>query len=215
MSNFYMSQIRSVSKNSELVQTRREKLIDCAIKLFGSRGFDKVTLDEIADAANMSKGAVYNYIGKKEDLVILILDYVNNDFDANVKNKFKQQKVMNWTDMLRKSIKAYLEMVDRKRDAINFLSDIVSRLEPKERKHVLSARSETYAHFELILNHGKASGEFNLDNTKLMVHNIVRMLSSWANNHWYLEKVITFDEYLKKETEFILKGLGVITVDNR
>jgi hypothetical protein len=98
-------------------------------------------------------------------------------------------------------------MVDRRQDAINFLSDIVSRLEPDQRESVLSARSETYTYFESILNNGKQAGEFKVDNTKLMVHNIVRMLSSWANNHWYLEKVITFDEYLEKETEFILKGV--------
>src|SRR3954452_12818478 len=40
-----------------------------AVELFVERGFDAVSVAEIADAAEVSKMTVFNYFGTKEDLV--------------------------------------------------------------------------------------------------------------------------------------------------
>ncbi|MEY2936154.1 MAG: hypothetical protein RL033_6903 [Pseudomonadota bacterium] len=48
----------------------RQRLSDVATKLFVERGFDAVTLDEIASAAKVSKMTVFNYFARKEDLML-------------------------------------------------------------------------------------------------------------------------------------------------
>jgi AcrR family transcriptional regulator len=45
------------------------RIIRTAIALFVERGFDNVSVQEIADAAYVSKMTVFNYFGSKEDLV--------------------------------------------------------------------------------------------------------------------------------------------------
>lgn len=50
------------------VQTRRRLLTE-ATKLFTERGFDQVSVAEIAEAADVSKMTVFNYFDSKEDLV--------------------------------------------------------------------------------------------------------------------------------------------------
>jgi AcrR family transcriptional regulator len=50
------------------LQTRRH-IADTAIRLFAQRGFDAVTVDEVAQAAEVSKKTVFNYFPTKEDLV--------------------------------------------------------------------------------------------------------------------------------------------------
>ncbi|NIB38267.1 TetR/AcrR family transcriptional regulator [Pseudomaricurvus alkylphenolicus] len=46
----------------------RQKLINAAMKLFGEKGHDKTSLDELAAEAGVSKGLVHKYFGGKSGL---------------------------------------------------------------------------------------------------------------------------------------------------
>ena len=47
----------------------RQHIAHTALRLFAERGFDAVTVDEVARAAEVSKKTVFNYFPTKEDLV--------------------------------------------------------------------------------------------------------------------------------------------------
>jgi AcrR family transcriptional regulator len=47
----------------------RQVIAEAAIDLFRRRGFDEVTIDEIAQVAQVSKKTIFNYFPTKEDLV--------------------------------------------------------------------------------------------------------------------------------------------------
>ena len=49
-------------------QQRREEIIQAAEKVFFTKGFDKSTMDDIAESAELSKGTLYLYFKSKEDL---------------------------------------------------------------------------------------------------------------------------------------------------
>lgn len=46
----------------------RQKISDKATRLFFERGFDQVTVDEIAEAADVSRMTVFNHFARKEDM---------------------------------------------------------------------------------------------------------------------------------------------------
>ena len=48
----------------------KQRISDVATGLFFARGFDAVTVEEIAAAANVSKVTVFNYFPRKEDLFL-------------------------------------------------------------------------------------------------------------------------------------------------
>jgi AcrR family transcriptional regulator len=50
-------------------QQTRQLIADTAMRLFGERGFEAVTVAEVARAANVSEGTVFNYFPTKESLV--------------------------------------------------------------------------------------------------------------------------------------------------
>ena len=50
-------------------QETRQLISDVATRMFAERGFDEVTISQVADAAGVSKMTVTNYFPRKEDLV--------------------------------------------------------------------------------------------------------------------------------------------------
>ena len=48
--------------------TTRQAISDAATRLFMARGFDRVTIDEIAEAADVGRMTVFNYFPRKEDM---------------------------------------------------------------------------------------------------------------------------------------------------
>ena len=53
---------------------RREQLVDVARKLFAEKGFEAVTIEEIASKAGVSKPVVYEHFGSKDGLYAVIVD---------------------------------------------------------------------------------------------------------------------------------------------
>src|SRR5438067_13828071 len=49
-------------------QRTRQAIAETAFRLFDERGFEEVTVAEVARAADISEGTVFNYFPTKEDL---------------------------------------------------------------------------------------------------------------------------------------------------
>ena len=55
-------------------QQTRARLLDAAGQVFARRGFHAATLDEVAEAAGYTKGAVYSNFANKDELFLALLD---------------------------------------------------------------------------------------------------------------------------------------------
>jgi AcrR family transcriptional regulator len=52
----------------------RQRLIDEAKRLFRERGYAATSLEQIADAADVTKGAIYGHFSSKEDLLLSAIE---------------------------------------------------------------------------------------------------------------------------------------------
>ena len=63
----------------------RGKIIECAVKLFSTKGYDAVGIQEIVDAAGITKPTLYHYFGSKKGLLEAIIDALGTPFIKAVK----------------------------------------------------------------------------------------------------------------------------------
>ena len=63
-------------------QHTRDLLLDAAEQVFSSRGFEGASLDEIADTAGYTRGAIYKHFSSKEDLFMSVNRRFNERFLA-------------------------------------------------------------------------------------------------------------------------------------
>jgi len=65
----------------------RQRISDVATRLFIERGFDHVTMDEIAEAADVSRMTVFNHFSRKEDLFFDLDEEGREDLLAALQKK--------------------------------------------------------------------------------------------------------------------------------
>jgi AcrR family transcriptional regulator len=53
---------------------RREQILDAANALFAARGYDEVSVEDIASAAGVARGLVHHYFGGRKEVYIALLE---------------------------------------------------------------------------------------------------------------------------------------------
>ena len=64
-----------------------EKIGKAAARVFSKIGYLEANLDDIAAAANMSKGGIYHYFSSKEDILFFVLDTYMEQVLENLENQ--------------------------------------------------------------------------------------------------------------------------------
>lgn len=200
--------MRTFSENQELVSLRREQIAINSARIIANKGYDRVTVREIAEACNMPMGMLYHYIGSKEDILTLVLEQgiaIYRDFSNNTAN------VLNTMDpkgALTKAIQDFYRLVDAHQDFTVTAYEEARVMTKETRKVLLDWDRYAINLFEQLLIAGCKSGDFKGHNTKLIAQNIVNSGEMWAVRRWYFRHIFTIDEYINQMTEFILSSIA-------
>ena len=79
-----------------VVRARREQIVEAATRVFAQKGFRRATTREVARAAGVSEGTIYNYFEGKDALLMAILERLNEterraeDFEEGMATDFPQ-----------------------------------------------------------------------------------------------------------------------------
>jgi AcrR family transcriptional regulator len=68
-----------MAKQAERRAATTEAILKAGRRLFGEQGFAATTMDEIAEAARVAKGAVYHHFATKEAVFEAVFDQVSHD----------------------------------------------------------------------------------------------------------------------------------------
>lgn len=71
-----MEERRSYSRRERRASVLRRQIVDAAAELFAEKGFHRTTTKDIAMAADVSEGTIYNYFDNKDDLLLGIMEHL-------------------------------------------------------------------------------------------------------------------------------------------
>jgi len=199
-----MRKVRTFSRDTELVKQRRNHIVKVATGLIARRGYNNISTRELAAALGMSTGGLYHYIGSKQDILYLIINFTS-DLTGQALGRFDQRMLNEAPSrQLRQSIEVYLDIVESYRDFHNFVNHIMLSLTVSERRIVYQAESRVVEYFEKLILRGIDQGEFVDSDARLLAHNIVAMANAWANRGWYLKKYYTIESYAREQVKLLL-----------
>ena len=99
------------SRRERRVAARRAQILEAAARLFAEKGFHRTTTKDVAEAADVSEGTLYNYFDNKEDMLIGIMSYLgeNQHMGASLIRSLPE----NARDFLYETLTTRREFVDR------------------------------------------------------------------------------------------------------
>lgn len=198
-------QIPTQVKNQDLVQRRRHQIVDAAVELFIQNGFHKTTTRQIAKAAGVSIGSLYEYVASKEDVLYLVCDAIHAEMQRGMAEAM--QRVAHQGNPLAEVVRAYLLVCDRMNDHILLIYQETQSLPQKWRRVVLENEVRITGLFTRALTALMADGKIPLLSEAamdLVAHNIAVIGHMWTFRRWFLSRHYTIDDYIRHQTAFIL-----------
>ena len=186
---------------------RKEQIMDAALKVIISKGYENSRMDDIVDLSSMSKGAIYWYYKSKKEVYLNLVNYWVIKYSTVINHIVEEDDSA--ADQLKDVFDYFILQYEQDPSAFKALVEFWSLAGRDEDFHKKVDRVYTkFLQFlERIINKGVKSGEFK----KLDVR--VTALSIMVN----IEGIIWFTlfdahglsarEYINTITNFILSGL--------
>ena len=191
-------------KDPELVSRRRRQIVDAAVELFIKKGFHKTTTREIAHAAGLSIGSVYEYVSTKEDVLYLVCDVIHAEAERQISEALARSS--GGRETLAEVIREYFLVCDRMSDHILLVYQETQSLPRRWRKKVLENEVRFTGIFREVLERLAVTGELPAleePTLELVAHNITVLGHMWTFRRWFLRRRYTIDEYMAIQTALI------------
>jgi AcrR family transcriptional regulator len=137
------------------------RLLSAATKLFAQKGFDRTSVQEIVEAAGVTKGAMYHYFDSKDDLLSEIYGRVLRAQTEQLEKVAVTEAPVR--DRLRKAcVDVVVSTIENLDDTTIFLQSM-HQLNPEKRRAVRAERRRYHERFRSLVEEGQHSGQFRAD----------------------------------------------------
>lgn len=189
------------------VERRRRQLLEAATKVMSETGYHAMSMQSLADQADVSVGLIYQYFGGKEEILRAVIldvlesfrDHVPTEVDAAGGDPVAR---------LTAGIRAFCDIISAKRAAAMLAYRESKTLAREDLKRIEAMEHDTTAPIRRAIEDGVESGVFRPVDVELASHNVLMVAHGWALKHWNLAPRMTLDQYVAAETDLLLASLA-------
>ncbi len=130
---------------SPAVTDSRRDILRTAARLFQERGYEATSMQDVASALNLSKGALYHHFQSKDEILFEIMNHGLDVFDEEVLDVVRQ--IPDPVERLRACIARHIGMLLSGRDREITVILHENRTLPSRLRKRINARKRSYIHF--------------------------------------------------------------------
>ncbi len=187
----------------KLVAERRSQILRAAVKLFSDKGYYRTTILDIAKAAGISSGLIYQYFGEKEDVLCLSLMLVIDTYEQEIPPAI--EGITDPITRLCEAIAAYCRIIDRNREATLLAYRSTKSLPAERRAPILEGEQRSNAIIRECLQGCIDAGYTQSMDVDLHVYQIVMFCHTWALKYWSLKQKYDIDRYIAGGIDLLVK----------
>lgn len=189
------------SKRQQQADARREQLLDVALDLFATQGFDATSTQQIATAAGVTQGLVFHYFGSKEGLLSAVLS-TRHSFASGMADLLTEAETspMPLEEVLRTLCAGWLDTLRRERSVTLLLAGL-ALTNPAFGAQLNEAIAATQKMLAAVLERRRDAGEVSEGaDLGIAAHDILTpvimfFLLRHASPHWQAEAMGFVDSH--------------------
>lgn len=119
-----------LEKFLSLPNEKQNTIIDAALSTFGTNGYKKTSVSDIAAAAGISKAMVFHYFGTKKALYLYLLEVCGRTFMTEVSEKF-DPNVTDFFDRIMLATDIEIAMMKKHPAILSFINSAYFEADPE------------------------------------------------------------------------------------
>ncbi|MGF9873225.1 TetR/AcrR family transcriptional regulator [Bacillus tropicus] len=112
------------SRKHRSLETKK-KLLHSGYTIFIRNGFQKTTITQIIKHAETGYGTAYVYFKNKDDLLIVLMEGVMNQFYNIAERSFSPQTTEEARTMIQNQVKAFLQLAEKERAILQVVEEAI------------------------------------------------------------------------------------------
>jgi len=186
---------------------KKWEIVKAAAGLFIRKGTLNTGVRDIAEASGITVGTLYHYFRSKDEIISAFLDFAVMGTNEFVRMTTEVLAKLQPEEAMKRALRLYMEYTNEAQSIVLFWHQETRNLPPDQRKRLMENDMVLAALFEKLIDLGRQQGIYKIKDTALAAHSIIVLGDMWAFRRWWLGRRYTSDQFIDRQTEFILHGL--------
>lgn len=200
------TQETSTSLSQERAIAGRKAILEAAELLFAQKGYQAVSIDNIACAAGVSRGLVHYHFHSKEDLFMDVVKNVMDGFSERLQDDLISCSTAR--TKIRAMLLAFLNLAETRRSLWRTGVSEASGLSERIRKLFDSYRRANLAVIVNVLDGGVTSGELKTADAQFVAHCLMAIITSTALGKFLTQLGLKADTTAERISTLLLDGIA-------
>ncbi|HEV7991396.1 MAG TPA: TetR/AcrR family transcriptional regulator [Gemmatimonadaceae bacterium] len=198
----------------ERSDTRMHALLEAALEVFALRGYRTARLDDVADAAGVTKGAIYHYFDTKEALLIGVIEHYQALAFGRAEDALREPGIPATARirLLLRKVFGHSDIGSRGRLLTLLLRGVAHEVPRVHERWLREGPARLWAMLASLVEEGKKSGEFRPDadgevGARVLVSGLM-LQRMWQQHAGEVpELAVDYDRLLDSSVELFIASL--------